>query len=56
MVDAETRAIEEQQKDDTFVYTEDGEKCILGQAEKHATRFAIFSFFRIEILWTYFYK
>lgn len=25
-------------KDSSILYTEDGEKCILGQAEKHATR------------------
>jgi hypothetical protein len=34
----ETRAADQQQKDSPVLYTEDGEKCILGQAEKHATR------------------
>jgi hypothetical protein len=39
-VDTETRKLDQQNmgKGSPFLYTEDGEKCILGQAEKHATR------------------
>lgn len=42
VIDSETRVMDQQQlgghKDPPVLYTEDGEKCVLGQAEKHATR------------------